>query len=149
MKGALLGGHADRNSAFLCPLSLANGDVRFVPINGRIGARAVYQLAQMASDKNVASGAIGSVLHSAVRYDLLVWLLTLGREQAFREKILDLARLQAGQSVLDVGLRSQANDMSGPRARCMGSIPRPRCLPGRLRKQERPMSKLFSKMGLL
>jgi ubiquinone/menaquinone biosynthesis C-methylase UbiE len=45
----------------------------------------------------------GRVLHWAARYDLLMWVLTLGREQRFREKLLRLARLQRGESVLDVG----------------------------------------------
>jgi len=44
------------------------------------------------------------VLHSAARhYDLLAWLLTLGRERALRERLVDLARLQPGETVLDVG----------------------------------------------
>jgi ubiquinone/menaquinone biosynthesis C-methylase UbiE len=43
------------------------------------------------------------VLHSAALYDLQVWLVTLGRERVFREKILRLARLQPGEAVLDVG----------------------------------------------
>jgi len=45
----------------------------------------------------------GRVLHWTRGYDLLAWLLTFGREPAFREKILDLAELGAGQSALDVG----------------------------------------------
>lgn len=45
----------------------------------------------------------GAVVHWAARYDLLVWLLTLGRERRFRERLLALAHLQAGESVLDVG----------------------------------------------
>jgi ubiquinone/menaquinone biosynthesis C-methylase UbiE len=45
----------------------------------------------------------GSVLHWAASYDLLVWLLTLGQERVFREKVVRLARLQPGESVLDVG----------------------------------------------
>lgn len=45
----------------------------------------------------------GSVLHRPRSYDLLVWLLTLGRERAFRERVVRLARLEAGESVLDVG----------------------------------------------
>src|SRR5262245_7273657 len=45
----------------------------------------------------------GLVLHSAARYDLLVRLFTLGRERAFRDKMLRLARLQPGEIVLDVG----------------------------------------------
>jgi ubiquinone/menaquinone biosynthesis C-methylase UbiE len=45
----------------------------------------------------------GLVLHKAAQYDHLLWLLTLGREQAFRERALGLANLSAGESVLDVG----------------------------------------------
>jgi len=42
-------------------------------------------------------------LHAAARYDFLLWLLTLGRESAFREKMLRFAALQPGDSVLDIG----------------------------------------------
>ena len=45
----------------------------------------------------------GMVVHWAGRYDLLIWLLTLGRERSFRERLLEPARLQPGESVLDVG----------------------------------------------
>lgn len=46
----------------------------------------------------------GHVMRSSARfYDLLVWLLTLGRERPFRERLLDLAHLEPGESVLDVG----------------------------------------------
>jgi ubiquinone/menaquinone biosynthesis C-methylase UbiE len=45
----------------------------------------------------------GLVLHRAAAYDLLVWLVTIGRERTFRETILDLARLEPGETVLDVG----------------------------------------------
>jgi ubiquinone/menaquinone biosynthesis C-methylase UbiE len=55
------------------------------------------------ADRNVTPGTTGLVLHGAAVYDLTVWLMTLGRERAFREKILRLARLQLGESVLDVG----------------------------------------------
>src|SRR5687767_4080403 len=47
--------------------------------------------------------APGHVLHGATGYDLLIWVLTLGRERALREKMLRLARLAEGESVLDVG----------------------------------------------
>jgi ubiquinone/menaquinone biosynthesis C-methylase UbiE len=43
------------------------------------------------------------VVHWAARYDGLLWLLTLGREGNFRERLLRPARLQPGESVLDVG----------------------------------------------
>ena len=49
-------------------------------------------------------GAKSLVMHSAARhYDLLAWLLTLGRERALRERLVDLARLAPGEAVLDVG----------------------------------------------
>jgi ubiquinone/menaquinone biosynthesis C-methylase UbiE len=49
------------------------------------------------------SSTPGLVLHWAARYDLLIWLLTFGREQALRQKLVRLARLKPGESVLDVG----------------------------------------------
>jgi ubiquinone/menaquinone biosynthesis C-methylase UbiE len=45
----------------------------------------------------------GRILHRAAGYDWLVWLITRGRERVFRERLLTLARLQAGEAVLDVG----------------------------------------------
>jgi ubiquinone/menaquinone biosynthesis C-methylase UbiE len=54
---------------------------------------------------DVASAPVtdGLVVHWAARYDLLVRLLTLGRERPFRERLLGPANLQPGESVLDVG----------------------------------------------
>ncbi|MGH7678389.1 MAG: class I SAM-dependent methyltransferase [Gemmatimonadaceae bacterium] len=45
----------------------------------------------------------GLVVHWAARYDWFVWLMTLGRERRFRERLLEPVRLKAGESVLDVG----------------------------------------------
>ncbi len=45
----------------------------------------------------------GGVLHWARTYDVLAWVLTLGKERAFRDHLVELARLAPGQSVLDVG----------------------------------------------
>jgi ubiquinone/menaquinone biosynthesis C-methylase UbiE len=45
----------------------------------------------------------GHVIHSARDYDLRFWLRTRGRERAFREQLVELARLEPGDSVLDVG----------------------------------------------
>lgn len=47
--------------------------------------------------------AEGKILHRARSYDLLVWILTLGRERRFRDHLVGLARLAPGESVLDVG----------------------------------------------
>lgn len=46
---------------------------------------------------------IGILLHSAALYDTLAWLLTYGRERAFRERMLSFAQLKPGEAVLDVG----------------------------------------------
>lgn len=48
-------------------------------------------------------GTMGLVLHSARFYDLVAWAFMLGREPAFRERVLELARLTPGESVLDIG----------------------------------------------
>ena len=54
-------------------------------------------------DESLRPSTTGLLLHGAARYDLLVWLVTLGRERVFREKVLRLARLKPGESMLDVG----------------------------------------------
>lgn len=54
-------------------------------------------------DRRTTPDTAGAVLHWAARYDLVVWLATLGRERLFRETILRLAHLEPGESVLDVG----------------------------------------------
>jgi ubiquinone/menaquinone biosynthesis C-methylase UbiE len=53
--------------------------------------------------RSESAGAAGIILHAPARYDFLLWLLTLGRETAFREKLLRFAALQPGESVLDIG----------------------------------------------
>jgi ubiquinone/menaquinone biosynthesis C-methylase UbiE len=54
-------------------------------------------------NRHSAPGTKGRVLHSAAGYDVLAWLLLLGRERAFRDRLVRLARLEPGQSVLDIG----------------------------------------------
>src|SRR5262249_49632853 len=53
--------------------------------------------------RNEKPSTSGLILHSAAAYDLLVWLITGGREKALREEMLRLACFQPGESVLDVG----------------------------------------------
>ena len=57
-------------------------------------------LATNSAEQRVPGGA---VIHWAGRYDALVWLLTLGKERSFRERLIALAGLKPGESVLDVG----------------------------------------------
>jgi ubiquinone/menaquinone biosynthesis C-methylase UbiE len=54
-------------------------------------------------ESNTPRGITGSILHAAAFYDLTVWLAMAGRERIFREKVLELAQLKPGESVLDVG----------------------------------------------
>lgn len=61
----------------------------------------------------------------AGRYDLFIWLVTLGRETRFREQLLMPARLRQGEDVLDVGcgtgsLALVAKRMVGPDGRVHG-----------------------------
>jgi ubiquinone/menaquinone biosynthesis C-methylase UbiE len=53
--------------------------------------------------KSTKPEAAGLVIHQAVRYDLLVWIFTLGREKRLRERMLRLAQLQPEEDVLDIG----------------------------------------------
>lgn len=62
----------------------------------------IYEVARMAEEATL-SRPLGAVLHSALLYDLSLGLQFLGRERAFREKLLALAHLAPGETVLDVG----------------------------------------------
>ncbi len=73
-----------------------------------------YQL-----DQSLTPRTTGAVLHGAARYDLLVWLVTLGRERVFREKLVRLARLKSSESVLDVGCGTGALAIAAKR--CVGA----------------------------
>jgi ubiquinone/menaquinone biosynthesis C-methylase UbiE len=72
----------------------------------------------------------GAVLHGAAHYDFVVWLLTLGRERRLRDTMIRLARLGAGESVLDVGcgtgtLAILAKGAVGPTGEVYGIDPSP------------------------
>lgn len=54
-------------------------------------------------DQHSVPATKGRVLHWATGYDLLAWLLLGGRERALREQLVQLARLEPGESVLDIG----------------------------------------------
>jgi len=54
-------------------------------------------------EKEKAPATSGILIHWSRYYDLLLTILTLGREKHLREKILNLAGVKEGESVLDVG----------------------------------------------
>ncbi|MDQ2717588.1 MAG: class I SAM-dependent methyltransferase, partial [Chloroflexota bacterium] len=45
----------------------------------------------------------GRTIHWANRYDLLVFLLTLGQARILRSRTADLVRVAPGEAVLDIG----------------------------------------------
>ena len=84
-------------------------------------------------------GTAGRVLHWARSYDALVWVLTLGHERRFRQRLAELARLEAGQSVLDVGcgtgaLAIVAKGFVGASGQVAGVDPSPEMVAGARRK---------------
>lgn len=67
----------------------------------------------------------GLRLRSPARYDLKVWLFTLGRPRRFRDRMLKPARLKPGETVLDVScgtgsLALLAKEQVGPEGRVHG-----------------------------
>ncbi|MGZ3680078.1 MAG: class I SAM-dependent methyltransferase [Ktedonobacterales bacterium] len=80
---------------------------------------------------------------SAWRYDLIVrWFVMHGKEQVFRGKIADLARLQSGEAVLDVGCGTGtqalvAKERVGTTGRVCGIDPSVSLLAGARRKAAR------------
>ncbi len=95
----------------------------------------------------------GSVIHWAARYDLLLWVLTLGRERRFRESILRHARLQRGESLLDVGcgtgtLAIVAKEHVGPAGTVAGIDPSPEMIARAARKARKAGVDVAFKLGV-
>ena len=96
----------------------------------------------------------GLILHKAAQYDLLLWLLTLGRERGFRERALRLARLKAGESVLDIGcgtgtLTIAAKRLGGPATRVCGIDASPEMIARAGKKARRAGLEVEFKNGLV
>ena len=98
--------------------------------------------------ENRASPATtGIVLHQAFLYDLFLWLVTLGRESAYRQKALNLARLRPGETVLDIGwgtgtLAIAAKRRVGTGGRVYGVDASPEMLARASRKANKPGASL-------
>lgn len=96
----------------------------------------------------------GIVLHSPILYDLTVWLAFLGRESAFRNKILKLARIASGESVLDVGcgtgtLAIAAKRLVGPAGTVHGVDASPEMLARAERKARKGGCEVFFRKSVV
>lgn len=113
------------------------------------------------SQENVIPGAVkdqaprtsGIVLHSPFLYDFTVWLAFFGKERAFRGKVLDLARLAAGESVLDVGcgtgtLAIAAKRRVGPTGAAHGVDASPEMLVRAEKKSKKAGVEIFFRLAL-
>jgi ubiquinone/menaquinone biosynthesis C-methylase UbiE len=72
----------------------------------------------------------GAIIHAALKYDLLIAALTLGRERKLRERLLAPAELQLGEHVLDIGcgtgsLALVAKEQVGATGNVVGVDPSP------------------------
>jgi ubiquinone/menaquinone biosynthesis C-methylase UbiE len=86
------------------------------------------------SGERSASATPGLVLNWGWRYDLVVWLFDIvsrGKVREVRRQTLDLAHLQSGEMVLDVGcgtgtLALEASERAGVTGHVVGVDPAPR-----------------------
>ncbi len=75
----------------------------------------------------------GHVLHFAAGYDLVAWLFLRGKQREFRDRLLNLAGIRAGESVLDIGcgtgsLAIAAKQRMGPAGTVEGIDPSPQMI---------------------
>jgi len=105
-------------------------------------------------EQGAALGTTGIVLHKAFLYDLFVWFASLGREHIYREKVLDLARLKSGESVLDIGcgtgtLAIAAKRRVGPAGTVNGVDASPEMLARAGRKANKTGAEVAFKNGIV
>jgi ubiquinone/menaquinone biosynthesis C-methylase UbiE len=96
----------------------------------------------------------GTVIHWARVYDVLVWLVTHGKERTFRHMIADRAQLQPGERVLDVGcgtgtLALVAKERVGKTGQVVGIDPSRQMITRARRKMKRAGLTLDFQLGVI
>ncbi|MBW1879726.1 MAG: methyltransferase domain-containing protein [Deltaproteobacteria bacterium] len=96
----------------------------------------------------------GTVLHWAGFYDLLLKIVTLGREGRFRRRIITTARLESGQRVLDVGcgtgtLAVAAAEVVGTEGSVHGIDPAPEMIARARAKAEKAAASVAFEVGVI
>ena len=105
--------------------------------------------------QNLTPATKGLVLHGTAHfYDLLVWLFMRGREGIFRKKVLDLAQLRSGESVLDVGcgtgtLAIAAKERVGPTGAVYGIDASPEMISRATKKAIKAGTEIVFKTGIV
>ena len=107
-----------------------------------------------AAEQSLVPSTTGIVLHRPFLYDLFLWLVSLGRERAYREKTLDLASLKQGESVLDIGcgtgtLSIAAKKRVGSSGRVYGVDASPEMLARAGRKANKAGAEVVFKNGIV
>lgn len=107
-----------------------------------------------ASQQSAVPSTSGIVLHRAFLYDLFVWLVSLGKERAYRQKTLDLASLKPGESVLDIGcgtgtLAIAAKQRVGPAGRVYGVDASPEMLARAGKKASKAGTEVVFQRGIV
>jgi len=96
----------------------------------------------------------GNVIRQASTYDALVHLLTFGQAAAIRKRTADLAQIQRGQRVLDVGcgtgdLTMVAKERVGANGQVAGIDPSPEMLAVASRKAEAKGVAIDYRLGVI
>jgi len=105
-------------------------------------------------EQNAGPGTTGIVLHRAFLYDLFLWLVSLGTERAYRGRALELVKLKAGESVLDIGcgtgtLAIAAKQRVGPAGRVYGVDASPEMLARAGKKAKKAGVEVVFKNGIV